>query len=65
MRTLIFLLLTLTASLFRSKSRLEAENARLREQLNRLQRKIRDRIQLENDSRLGDAQLFRWFPSVL
>jgi hypothetical protein len=40
MAALIFLLLNLGASLFKSKSRLEAENAALRQQLIVLQRKV-------------------------
>jgi hypothetical protein len=40
--------LTLLASSFRSKSRLEAENAALRDQLIVVQRKMRGRIHLTN-----------------
>jgi hypothetical protein len=57
--------LNLVASLFRSKSRLEAENAALRRQLIVLQRKVRGRVQLTNGDRLFFIQLYRWFPSVL
>jgi hypothetical protein len=63
--TLIILFLNLVASLFRSKSRLEAENAALRRQLIVLQRKVRGRVQLTNGDRLFFIQLYRWFPSVL
>ena len=42
---LIFLFLNLVSSLFKSKSRLEAENAALRQQLTVLQRKVRGRVQ--------------------
>jgi hypothetical protein len=41
---LIFLFLNLISSLFKSKSRLEAENAALRQQLTVLQRKVRGRV---------------------
>ena len=57
--------LTLFASPFKSKSRLEAENAALRHQLIVLQRKVRGRVQLTNSDRLFLVQLYRWFPSVL
>jgi hypothetical protein len=57
--------LNLVASLFRSKSRLEAENAALRRQLIVLQRKVRGRVQLTNGDRLFFIQLYRWVPSVL
>src|SRR6266542_6359369 len=57
--------LTLLASLFKSKSRLEAENAALRHQLIVLRRKVRDRVHLTNGDRLFLVQLYRWFPSVL
>jgi hypothetical protein len=62
---LLCFFLTLFVSLFKSKSRLEAENAALRHQLIVLQRKVRGRIQLTNGDRLFFVQLYRWFPSVL
>jgi hypothetical protein len=65
MVALIFLFLNLVASLFRSKSRLEAEDAALRQQLIVLQRKVRGRVQFTNGDRLVFIQLYRWFPSVL
>jgi transposase InsO family protein len=65
MATLIFFLLSLGGSIFKSKSRLEAENAALRQQLIVLQRKIRGRVQFTNSDRLFFIQLYRWFPSVL
>jgi hypothetical protein len=65
MAALIFLLLNLGASLFKSKSRLEAENAALRQQLIVLQRKVRGRVQFTNSDRLFFIQLYRWFPSAL
>ena len=57
--------LTLFASPFKSKSRLEAENAALRHQLIILRRKVRGRVRLTNGDRLFLVQLYRWFPSVL
>jgi hypothetical protein len=65
MVALIFLLLSLVASPFKSKSRLEAENAALRQQLIVLQRKVRGRVEFTNSDRLFFIQLYRWFPSVL
>ena len=59
MAALIFLLLNLVAS------RLEAENAALRQQLTVLQRKVRGRVRFTNNDRLFFIQLYRWFPSVL
>src|SRR5256884_2034217 len=65
MVALISFLLNVVASLFRSKSRLEAENAALRRQLIVLQRKVRGRVQFTNGDRLFFIQLYGWFPSVL
>src|SRR5438093_6939993 len=65
MIALLCFFLTLFASLFKSKSRLEAENAALRHQLIVLQRKTRGRVHLTNGDRLFLVQLYRWFPSVL
>src|SRR5437588_8108650 len=65
MIALLCFVLTLLASLFKSKSRLEAENAALRHQLIVLQRKTRGRVHLTNGDRLFLVQLYRWFPSVL
>jgi hypothetical protein len=65
MAALIFLLLRLVASLFKSKCRLETENAALRQQLTVLQRKVRGRVRFTNNDRLFFIQLYRWFPSVL
>ena len=50
---------------FKSKGRLEAENAALRRQLIVLQRKVRGRVHFTNGDRLFFIQLYRWFPSVL
>ena len=65
MIALLCFFLALFASPFKSKSRLEAENAALRHQLIVLQRKVRGRVQLTNGDRLFFVQLYRWFPSVL
>jgi hypothetical protein len=62
---LIFLFLNLVSSLFKSKSRLEAENAALRQQLTVLQRKVLGRVQFTNSDRLFFIQLYRWFPAIL
>jgi hypothetical protein len=52
MIALLCFFLTLFASLFKSKSRLEAENAALRHQLIVLQRRVSGRVQLANGDRL-------------
>jgi len=65
MIALLCLFLTLFASPFKSKSRLEAENAALRYQLIVLQRRVSGRVQLTNGDRLFLVMLYRWFPSVL
>src|SRR5712675_110415 len=65
MIALLCLFLTLFASPFKSKSRLEAENAALRHQLIVLQRRVNGRVQLTNGDRLFLVMLYRWFPSVL
>jgi len=53
------------ASPFKSKLRLEAENAALRHQLIVLRRKLRGRVRLANSDRWFFVQLYRWFPSIL
>src|SRR5260370_8960080 len=65
MIALLCFFLTLLASPFKSKSRLEAENAALRHQLVVLQRRARGRVHLTNGHRLFLVHLYRWFPSVL
>src|SRR5260370_21278212 len=65
MIALLCFFLALLVSPFKSKSRLEAENAALRHQLIVLQRMVRGRVQLTNGDRLFLVQLYRWFPSVL
>jgi hypothetical protein len=53
------------AAPFKSKSRLEAENAALRRQLIVLRRKMWGRVRLTNNDRWFLIQLYRWFPSIL
>ena len=53
------------AAPFKSKSRLEAENAALRHQLIVLRRKVQCRVRLMNSDRRFFVQLYRWFPSIL
>ncbi len=65
MIALLCFFLTLFASPFKSKSRLEAENAALRHQLIVLQRRVSSRVQLTNGDRLFLVMLYRWFPSIL
>jgi hypothetical protein len=65
MFALLRFFLALFSSLFKSKSRLEAENAALRRQVLVLQRKVRGRVHFTNSDRLFLLQLYRWFPSVL
>ena len=65
MIALLSLLLTLFASPFKSKSRLEAENAAFRHQLIVLQRRVSGRVQLTIGDRLFLVMLYRWFPSIL
>jgi hypothetical protein len=57
--------LAVLASPFKSKARLEAENAVLRHQLNVLRRKLHGRVRLTNHDRWFFIQLYRWFPSIL
>ena len=58
-------MLAILASSFKSKSRLEAENAALRRQLIVLRRKVKIRAKLTNADRWFFVQLYRWFPSIL
>jgi hypothetical protein len=57
--------LAVLASPFKSKVRLEAENAVLRHQLIVLRRRPRGRVRLTNHDRWFFIQLYRWFPSIL
>src|SRR6188508_1180774 len=62
---LLRFVLGILASPFKSKLRLEAENAVLRHQLIVLRRKVRGRARLTNNDRWFFIQLYRWFPSIL
>src|ERR1700760_3095774 len=57
--------LAVLASPFKSKLRLEAENAVLRHQLIVLRRRVRGRAQPTNNDRWFLVQLYRWFPPIL
>jgi len=57
--------LAVLASPFKSKLRLEAENAALRHQLIVLRRKLQGRVRLTNHDRWCFIRLYRWFPSIL
>jgi hypothetical protein len=57
--------LAVLASPFKSKLRLEAENAMLRHQLIVLRRRLPGRVRLTNHDRWFFIQLYRWFPSIL
>src|SRR4029450_4579146 len=65
MFALLCFVLAFLASPFKSKSRLEAENAALRHQFVVLRRKVQGRIRLTNNDRWFFIQLYRWFPSIL
>src|SRR5471032_65252 len=65
MIALLCFILSVLISPFKSKGRLEAENAALRHQLIVLQRKLRGRVRLTNSDRWFFIQLYRWFPSIL
>ena len=60
MIALFCLCLALFASPFKSKGRLEAENAALRHQLIILRRKVRGRVRLTDGDHLFFIQLYRW-----
>src|SRR5246500_3280942 len=57
--------LAVLVSPFKSKVRLEAENAVLRHQLMVLRRRLHGRVRLTNHDRWFFIQLYRWFPSIL
>ncbi len=65
MFALVCFVLAVLVSSFKSKSRLEAENAALRHQLIVLRRKVQGRVLLTNNNRWFFIQLYRWFPSIL
>ena len=57
--------LAVLASPFKSKLRLEAENAVLRHQLIIVRRRLHGRVRLTNHDRLFFIEVYRWFPSIL
>ena len=65
MIALLLFVLAVLAAPFKSKIRLEAENAALRHQLIVLRRKVQGRVRLTNNDRWFLVQLYRWFPSIL
>src|ERR1700749_2130233 len=62
---LLCFVLAVLATPFKSKLRLEAENAVLRHQLMVLRRRLHGRVRLSNNDRWFFIQLYRWFPSIL
>src|SRR5712664_4871155 len=62
---LLCFVLAVLASPFKSKLRLQAENAVLRHQLNVLRRRLPGRVRLTNNDRWFFILLYRWFPSIL
>ena len=62
---LLCFVVVVLASPFKSKIRLEAENAALRHQLVVFRRKLKGRARLTNNDGGSFVQLYRWFPSIL
>jgi transposase InsO family protein len=62
---LLCFVLAVLALPFKSKLRLQAENAALRHQLNVVRRRLPGRVRLSNHDRWFLTQLYRWFPSIL
>jgi hypothetical protein len=62
---LLCFVVAVLASPFKSKIRLEAENATLRHQLVVLRRNPKGRARLTSNDRWFFVQLYRWFPSIL
>jgi transposase InsO family protein len=62
---LLCFVVAVSASPFKSKIRLEAENAVLRHQLIVLRRRVRGRVQPTDSDRWFLVQMYRWFPSIL
>ncbi|MEJ2378585.1 MAG: integrase core domain-containing protein [Pseudolabrys sp.] len=65
MIALVCFIWSVLAAPFKSKTRLELENAALRHQVVVLQRKVRGRIEFTNWDRLFFILLYRWCPSIL
>ena len=59
---LLLFVLAVLVSPFKSRLRLEAENAVLRHQLNVLRRRLHSRARLTNSDRWFFIQLYRWLP---
>src|SRR5258707_6223169 len=62
---LLCFVLAVLALPFKSKLRLEAENAMLRHQLIVLRRRLRGRVRLTNNDRWFFIQLYRWCRAIL
>ena len=62
---LLCFVLAVPASPFKSKLRLQAENAVLRHQLIIVRRRLHGRVRLTNHDRWFLIRLYRWFPSIL
>jgi hypothetical protein len=62
---LLCFVLAVLALPFKSKLRLEAENAVLRHQLIVLRQRLHGRVRLTNHDRWFFVQLYRWVPSIL
>jgi hypothetical protein len=65
MSALLCCFLAILALPFKSRGRLEAENAALRHQLIVFRRKVPVQARLTNSDRWFLVQLYRWFPSTL
>ena len=61
---LLCFVLAVLASPFKSKWRLQAENAVLRHQLIVVRRRLPGRVRLTNHDRWFLIQLYRWFPAI-
>ena len=62
---LLCFVLAVPGAPFKSKLRLEAENAVLRHQLIVLRRRLHGRVRLTDQDRWFLIRLYRWFPSIL
>src|SRR5215813_8396513 len=62
---LLCFMLAFLISPFKSRLRLESENAALRHQLMVLRRRLQGRVRLTNHDRWFFIQLYRWSPSIL
>src|ERR1700693_2777878 len=62
---LLCFVLAVLASPFKSKARLQAENAVRRHELNVVRRRLPGRVRLTSNHRWFFIHLYRWFPSIL